>query len=46
MSRVQFKTNHGDFIIELNEELAPITALFFIALSATSWFKAAAWKLA
>ena len=30
MSRVQFKTNHGDFIIELNEELAPITSANFI----------------
>ena len=30
MSRVQFKTNHGDFIIELNEELAPITSANFL----------------
>ena len=30
MSRVQFKTNHSDFIIELNEELAPITSANFI----------------
>jgi peptidyl-prolyl cis-trans isomerase B (cyclophilin B) len=31
MSRVQFKTNHGDFIIELNEELAPISSANFLA---------------
>lgn len=30
MSRVQFKTNHGDFTIELNEELAPITSANFL----------------
>ena len=30
MSRVQFKTNHGDFIIELNEELAPISSANFL----------------
>jgi peptidyl-prolyl cis-trans isomerase B (cyclophilin B) len=30
MSRVQFKTNHGDFIIELNE-LAPISSANFLA---------------
>lgn len=31
MSRVQFKTNHGDFIIELNEKLAPISSANFLA---------------
>ena len=31
MSRVQFKTNHGDFIIELNEELAPISSANVLA---------------
>lgn len=31
MSRIQFKTNHGDFIIELNEELAPISSANFLA---------------
>jgi peptidyl-prolyl cis-trans isomerase B (cyclophilin B) len=30
MSRVQFKTNHGDFIIELNEELAPLSSANFL----------------
>jgi peptidyl-prolyl cis-trans isomerase B (cyclophilin B) len=30
MSRVQFKTNHGDFVIELNEELAPISSANFL----------------
>jgi peptidyl-prolyl cis-trans isomerase B (cyclophilin B) len=30
MSRVQFKTNHGDFIIELNQELAPISSANFL----------------
>jgi peptidyl-prolyl cis-trans isomerase B (cyclophilin B) len=31
MSRIQFKTNHGDFIIELNEKLAPISSANFLA---------------
>jgi peptidyl-prolyl cis-trans isomerase B (cyclophilin B) len=30
MSRVQFKTNHGDFIIELNTEKAPISSANFL----------------
>ena len=30
MSRVQFKTNHGDFIIELNKELAPLSSANFL----------------
>ena len=30
MSRIQFKTNHGDFVIELNEELAPISSANFL----------------
>jgi peptidyl-prolyl cis-trans isomerase B (cyclophilin B) len=30
MSRVQFKTNHGDFIIELNQELAPLSSANFL----------------
>jgi peptidyl-prolyl cis-trans isomerase B (cyclophilin B) len=30
MSRVQFKTNHGDFIIELNAEKAPISSANFL----------------
>ena len=30
MSRVQFKTNHGDFVIELNEELAQISSANFL----------------
>ena len=30
MSLVQFKTNHGDFTIKLNEELAPISSANFL----------------
>jgi peptidyl-prolyl cis-trans isomerase B (cyclophilin B) len=30
MSRVQFKTNHGDFVIELNTEKAPISSANFL----------------
>jgi peptidyl-prolyl cis-trans isomerase B (cyclophilin B) len=30
MSRVQFKTNHGNFIIELNPELAPLSSANFL----------------